>query len=271
MHKEVHNKEIVHRDINPNNILIINDNINISDFGLGKDLDVFHSHRTVDTHSFGQYAYCAPEQFMKLKDGNKKSDVYSLGSLINFIFTRDPSNKRHRLRSVVEKARNESPNIRFENAEVLLESVKQTIKYLKDKRREEKVKTKIEANKFDEDVENFIYELSGQRLCDEIISQSNFKNIIIKFMTINKTNSSEIMKLIEKNFIDSCSRYEHHDKFSSIAKNIIKAKFPFVSKEIAAKVLNYNANEVNRFHAQRIIEELIDKGVEPLIEDILEE
>ena len=57
----------------------------------------------------GQYFYCAPEQFMMLKDADKRSDVYSLGRTINFIMTSDPRNLHHAFRSVAEKATNSDP------------------------------------------------------------------------------------------------------------------------------------------------------------------
>ena len=81
---EVHKRDVIHRDISPNNVFIISGMLKIADFGLGKDLQVFTSHQTLHTNSVGQYYYCAPEQFMMLKDGDKRSDVYSLGRLINF-------------------------------------------------------------------------------------------------------------------------------------------------------------------------------------------
>ena len=56
---EVHKRNIIHRDISPNNILILHGLLKISDFGLGKDLTVFTSHQTINTNSVGQYHYCA--------------------------------------------------------------------------------------------------------------------------------------------------------------------------------------------------------------------
>ena len=44
---------------------------------------------------------------------------------------------------------------------------------------------------------------------------------------------------------------------------------PYVVKELAAKILVYIANTVNRFFAQRLIESLQSKGIEPLLEEIL--
>ena len=44
---------------------------------------------------------------------------------------------------------------------------------------------------------------------------------------------------------------------------------PYVVKELAAKILTHIANWVNRFFAQRLIESLQKKGIEPLLEEIL--
>ena len=46
---EVHKKDVIHRDISPNNIFVISGQLKIADFGLGKDLKVFTSHQTVHT------------------------------------------------------------------------------------------------------------------------------------------------------------------------------------------------------------------------------
>ena len=113
---EVHKRDIIHRDISANNIFIISGMIKIADFGLGKDLNVFTSHQTIHTNAVGQFFYCAPEQFMMLKDGDKRSDVYSLGRVINFVMTGDPVNSHHIYRSVAEKATNSDAAYRYADA-----------------------------------------------------------------------------------------------------------------------------------------------------------
>lgn len=40
---------------------------------------------------------------MMLKDGDKRSDVYSLGRVINFIMTGDPRDSHHIYRSIAKK------------------------------------------------------------------------------------------------------------------------------------------------------------------------
>ena len=40
-------------------------------------------------------------------------------------------------------------------------------------------------------------------------------------------------------------------------------------KEIAANILRYVAWDVNRFNAQHLVENIINGGIEPMLEDII--
>lgn len=48
------------------------------------------------------------------------------------------------------------------------------------------------------------------------------------------------------------------------------ARQGFTIKEIAAGILRYVAYDVNRFNAQSLLETVIEKGIDPMIEDILQ-
>lgn len=153
---EVHDKDIIHRDISPNNIFIINGAIKVADFGLGKDLNVFASHQTLYTNAVGQYSYCAPEQFMMLKDGDKRSDVYSLGRVINFIMSGDPRSSNHVFRNVAEKATNSDSSYRYADAKQLSVFFEKAIVYNKESKNQVKINTKIKNKQFDDEIENYI-------------------------------------------------------------------------------------------------------------------
>lgn len=135
----VHNRNIIHRDLSPNNIFIISGVLKIADFGLGKDLNVFTSHQTLMTNQVGQFYYCAPEQFMLLKDGDKRSDVYSLGRIINFIMTGQPTNAHHIFRSVTEKATNADAAYRYADAGQLSKYFEKSVNYHQNAQNEQKI------------------------------------------------------------------------------------------------------------------------------------
>ncbi|QQE77756.1 serine/threonine-protein kinase [Alicyclobacillus sp. SO9] len=91
--EDAHEREILHRDLAPSNILIFEDasrelDVKVSDFGLGRNFSTGSAplSKTADNR-LGQAAFTAPEQLFSIKDASVRSDIYSLGALISFIFT----------------------------------------------------------------------------------------------------------------------------------------------------------------------------------------
>ena len=81
--KEIHNKEIIHRDLTPDNIFINENNqIKIGDFGVSKKLNTKKYAKT----KTGKYHYNAPEVEAGIKY-DYKADLYSLGCIIYELFT----------------------------------------------------------------------------------------------------------------------------------------------------------------------------------------
>jgi serine/threonine protein kinase len=91
----MHEKRIVHRDINPRNILVMNDCNRyvgkLSDFGLSKNLPILLS--TVESDPRGTYDYMPPEVIYALDHKEKsvystKTDIYCLGVTMFHILSR---------------------------------------------------------------------------------------------------------------------------------------------------------------------------------------
>lgn len=267
---EVHIRDIIHRDLSPSNIFVIGGMLKIADFGLGKDLNVFTSHQTIHTNSFGQYYYCAPEQFMMLKESDKRSDVYSLGRIINFIMTGDSRKSNHIFRSVSEKASNQDCSYRYADANSLLRSFEKCVKYHENKENEKNSLEKIKHGVLDEGIENYIYELSPEKISEMLLNKvDGFADILITFMKCNDTQAQHIIQSIDQTYCDVCNDFSDYDVFSNFAYKVLNEIFPYTVMEIAANILNYIAYSVNRFNAQGLVEKIINIGVEPMIEDIL--
>lgn len=82
--KQVHKLGIVHRDINPNNIMLAADGtVKIIDFGISRTVK---RNQSCDTEILGTQGFTAPEQFGFHQTG-PKADIYSMGVLINVMAT----------------------------------------------------------------------------------------------------------------------------------------------------------------------------------------
>ena len=269
--KNVHTRDILHRDLSPNNIFIVSGKIKIADFGLGKDLNVLASHQTMYTKSFGQYVYCAPEQYEQLRDADKQSDVFSLGRIVNFIMTGKPHDAHHIYSSITSKATNTEPQNRFRDAEHFLSSFERIVSNLHNKQFEENIRSKIQSKIFDENVEQYIYDMSPEKISKTLLSDMpGFSSMLLRFMKTGEEQAQHIIQSINQSFRDVCNgSFAAHDDFASFADDVLRGDFSFPVKEVAASILRYVAWDVNRFSAQRLVESLIDDGMDPMLEDII--
>lgn len=78
----LHKHNIVHRDINPDNIIISDDGtLKLIDFDIAREIVKNKSH---DTQILGTVGYAAPEQF-GFTQTDERSDIYAIGVLYKFM------------------------------------------------------------------------------------------------------------------------------------------------------------------------------------------
>jgi serine/threonine-protein kinase len=101
--EQAHSRNIVHRDIKPDNILITRSGVaKLSDFGLAKRTDEA-SHLTQARQGFGTTAYMPYEQAINAKDVDGRSDIYALGATLYHLLTGTPPFPGENHLDVVEK------------------------------------------------------------------------------------------------------------------------------------------------------------------------
>jgi len=85
----LHNRNLVHRDIDPSNIMICKDGrVKIIDLGVVKDMNITGAKKTMIGQFIGKYEYASPEQLAGLQDLVKQtSDIYSTGIVLYELLT----------------------------------------------------------------------------------------------------------------------------------------------------------------------------------------
>lgn len=104
-----HRNGIIHRDINPSNIMIDDRQIWIMDFGLAKRYDIDITKVTRSTEVVGTPSYMSPEQWNNEEIG-PASDIYSLGATIYYLITCQPPQPEDPLAAAYNIINQLSPN-----------------------------------------------------------------------------------------------------------------------------------------------------------------
>lgn len=109
----LHSHNIIHRDINPNNIMITTDGIvKIIDFDISRSVK---KNSVADTTVLGTVGYAAPEQF-GFSQSNTRTDLYAVGVLANVMLTGKMPNEciyKGRLGKIIAKATETDARIRY--------------------------------------------------------------------------------------------------------------------------------------------------------------
>jgi hypothetical protein len=101
--QHAHSRNVVHRDIKPDNILITRSGVaKLADMGLAKRTDEA-SHLTAAKQGFGTPHYMPYEQAISAKQADGRSDIYALGATLYHLVTGDLPFRGANHLEVVEK------------------------------------------------------------------------------------------------------------------------------------------------------------------------
>lgn len=111
----VHGHGLIHRDINPGNIMLSQDGIiKLIDFGIAREVK---KEKKQDTTILGTVGYAAPEQF-GFSQTDARTDIYALGVLMNVLLTGQfPGQQMYRgepFEQIIRKCINIDPDKRFQ-------------------------------------------------------------------------------------------------------------------------------------------------------------
>ncbi|MBY7024004.1 MULTISPECIES: protein kinase [Clostridium] len=255
--KHLHGRGIIHRDFHPGNILrnYTNEWI-VTDFGLAKDISSRYSHQTTTTHAVGRAWFTDPVQLVVLKDGDFRTDMYSLAKTIDYIMNGNMSGTSHKYSSVVYKATASNPENRYENIEQMYEDLIS-------------ICGRVEYESPEEIIENLLIQYDKTKKLDviQLVSLLNndnegilMWNLVVEFgqkissSFINIINISFEVALREIKRVSSVMQESYHDwnDYDVVAYWAIELinERKKVNDEInieAAKIIEYVASSVGRY------------------------
>jgi serine/threonine protein kinase len=109
-----HSRGVVHRDVKPDNVLVLKDGrAKLTDFGLAKTIDSHADNLTRPASGLGTPQFMAPEQFSDAKTVGPRSDVYSLAATLYTMVTGQyPFNGKSALHIMTQKEFEKYPKAR---------------------------------------------------------------------------------------------------------------------------------------------------------------
>lgn len=130
----IHEKGIYHRDLKPENILRLDSGTwAISDFGLAVQAE---RNTTILTSTLrmglGTQFYVAPEQYRNARDADHRSDIYSLGKMLQELITGEIPVSTNDMpagpfRPIVERATEQQPGRRYQSVKEFLTALEHAV------------------------------------------------------------------------------------------------------------------------------------------------
>ncbi|WP_455837121.1 serine/threonine-protein kinase [Pseudarthrobacter siccitolerans] len=129
----IHTNGVFHRDLKPANVLRLESGEwAISDFGLAVEVESGTTPLTSTLRAgMGSWVYAAPEQWARARSADHRSDIYSLGKILQELIAQEyPVNAEmppSPMRPVVERATANSPAGRYGSVAELLEALERAL------------------------------------------------------------------------------------------------------------------------------------------------
>lgn len=241
--KCAHEEDIIHRDLHLGNVLKIGNDFVLCDFGLSKDESIERSLKSSATMK-NNHIFVDPlgmNDFTKL---DKKSDIYSLGKIIDYIFTSNSTDNQHSLTFVVDKCTNRNKNNRYDSVGDILKDIEVILNQRDTQLNQRDILEKIQNKILDPQVAKFIDSLvKTDRICDYIVKH-NLSMLGKVILQLEQVIQIEVLEAIDASYSEATgySQFQNYDIFASIAYHICDNSSEIKVYSIAYNILKGCAN-----------------------------
>ena len=263
--KALHMASVLHRDIKPDNILIKDGIVKVSDFSFGFFVDHDSATLTKIDQLIGTEGYIAPEVYqLGGHHATVSSDIYSLGCVLWYIFSHGVNPQYYDRRRVnpnvvflIEKCRENNPADRYANVQEIIDELKALQSPLQFLSVDELLSREKSLSKAE--FRNHAYRLlMSKERWDELIHDL----IVLKPIRLNDillnipySGSNLILKLenIYHNDNVNWKQYEDSEPFTNLCAQIFNCTRNLLVKQKAIDLSLEFTMAANRWNAMRVI------------------
>jgi eukaryotic-like serine/threonine-protein kinase len=252
-----HKQSIIHRDLHLGNILKIGKDFVICDFGLSKDLSIERSMKSSNTEK-NNHLFVDPLANFDFTKLDLKSDIYSIGKIIDYVFTYNESNLNHIFTTVVERCISRDKEHRYDSVNDIISDINGILKNKSKEANRKNVINKILNNLYDAQVHEFVMDLIETNKISKFIvahKLSSFGKVIVKFESVYQR---EMLQAISHGYREATGYggWSNYDIFAQIAYYLCTSLKDLEAQNIARSILGECANI--RYTAKGLLERLPD-------------
>lgn len=250
-----HEHSIIHRDLHLGNILKIGNDFVICDFGLSKDLSIERSMKSSYTEK-NNHLFVDPLAFSDFTKLDFKSDIYSIGKIIDYVLTYNAPNPNHMFKTVVERCICRDKSLRYDSVKYIITEIEVILKSQGQEESRQNAINKILNGQYDVQVHEYILDLvNTDRLNNFIVTYklSSFGEIVMRFESVYQ---AKILHSISLGYAEATGYggWSNYDIFARIAYNLCINLKDAEVKRIAKSILEECATI--RYEAKNLLERL---------------
>lgn len=252
-----HEKSIIHRDLHLGNILKIGNDFVIADFGLSKDLSIVRSMKSSVTEK-NNHLFIDPLAMGDFTKLDQKSDIYSIGKIIDYVFTHNAADSNHIFKTVVERCISRNKDLRYDSAQLIIKEVESILRNQDQVESKQSAINKILNSYYDVHVHEYILDLVETDKISRFVVEhrlSSFWELVLRF---ESGYQAKILQSISYNYAEATGYggWSNYDIFAQIAYNLCLNLEDLEVRKFARSMLEECAGI--RYYAQNLLDKLPD-------------
>lgn len=256
--KFAHDHNIIHRDLHLGNILKINNDFVLCDFGLGKDLSKDRSLKSSSTPKNG-HAFMDPIGKVDFTKLDKTSDIYSIAKIFEFII--DMTSSQINIDFIISKATSRKKENRYQTIDEFIEDYNTIKNGCLAEFKEQEFINHIKSNNLNPNDIQELIKYARENSLSKFLLQNNINNFASVIISLPIDEQQTILSSILSSYCGATEygKFEQYDTFSQIGYDVLLNTPNLNIKKIAYQILKGCADY--RFSAKHKLDDILSRKI----------